>query len=179
LRLRTERDRPYRAYCRVAAAAFALVVVYTLLVKLLEGELGGDWMHTALHVATGAAAVYAGWFAARAVAAKAFMLGLGAAYGALGIGGWFEDGLLMDSAFRIPLGPQDNLFLYSWWPAPRSPRSPAAAHRPRWAPGLTRNNVREPTATIAVPAASPSLVRRRETAPWSLRRPSQSFSFQP
>jgi hypothetical protein len=108
--LRTERDRPYRAYCRVAAAAFALVVVYTLLVKLLEGELGGDWMHTALHVATGAAAVYAGWFAARAVAAKAFMLGLGAAYGALGIGGWFEDGLLMDSAFRIPLGPQDNLF---------------------------------------------------------------------
>lgn len=108
--MRTERDRPYRAYCRVAAAAFALVVVYTLLVKLLEGELGGDWMHTALHVATGAAAVYAGWFAARAVAAKAFMLGLGAAYGALGIGGWFEDGLLMDSAFRIPLGPQDNLF---------------------------------------------------------------------
>jgi hypothetical protein len=110
VRLRAERDDPYRTYCRVTAAAFALVVVYTLLVKLLEGELGGDWMHTALHIGTGAAAVYAGWFAARAELAKAFTLALGAAYGALGIGGWFGDGLLLDSAFRIPLGPQDNLF---------------------------------------------------------------------
>ena len=108
--MKAERDGPYRTYCRVAAAAFVLVVVYTALAKLAEGELGGDWMHTALHLATGAAAVHAGWLAARAVVAKAFTLALGAAYGALGVVGWFGDGLLMGSTFRIPLGAADNLF---------------------------------------------------------------------
>ena len=100
----------YRTYARVAAAAFFLVAVYTLAVKLPAGEFDGDWLHTVLHLASGAVAVYVGWIARGAAGASAFTLALAVVYGALGLGGWFVDGLLMDTTFRIPLAPADNVF---------------------------------------------------------------------
>jgi hypothetical protein len=100
----------YRAYARVAAAAFFLVAVYTLAVKLPAGEFDEDWLHTVLHVASGAAAVYVGWIARDAAGAMALTLAVAVVYGALGLGGWFVDGLFLDTTFRIPLGPADNVF---------------------------------------------------------------------
>ena len=100
----------YRAYARVAAAAFFLVAVYTLAVKLPAGEFDEDWLHTVLHVASGAAAVYVGWIARGAAGAMALTLAVAVVYGALGLGGWFVDGLFLDTTFRIPLGPADNAF---------------------------------------------------------------------
>ena len=102
--------RVYRVYARGAAAAFALVVLYTLVAKLPGGELARDWTHTALHVVTGCAGVYAGWITDRATPAKAFTATLALAYGTLGLFGWFIDGLFMGSAFRIPLQAADNVF---------------------------------------------------------------------
>jgi hypothetical protein len=61
-------------------------------------------------VATGCVAVYAGWIAKRTMPAKAFAGSLALGYGALGLFGWFTDGLLMGSPFRIPLGAADNTF---------------------------------------------------------------------
>ena len=100
----------YRTYARVAAAAFFLVALYTLAVKLPGGEFERDWLHTALHIASGSLAAYAGWIATRAAAARTFTLGLTAVYGALGLGGWFVDGIFTGSTFRIPLAAADNVF---------------------------------------------------------------------
>jgi hypothetical protein len=103
-------DGIYRSYARGAAAAFALVAVYTLLRKAPNGELARDWMHTVLHVGTGSLAAYAGWIAGRAAAARALTIGLVVVYGALGVVGWFTDGLVMGSPLRIPLETADNVF---------------------------------------------------------------------
>ena len=103
-------DRLYRSYARGAAVVFLLVALYTLLAKVPSGQFARDWMHTALHVGTGSLAVYAGWIADRVTPAIAFTAGLALAYGTLGLFGWFRDGLLMDSALRIPLGAADNIF---------------------------------------------------------------------
>jgi hypothetical protein len=100
----------YRSYARGAAAAFSLVVAYTVLNKMPSGEFARDWMHTAVHVATASVAVYAGWISERGAAAKAFTAAIAVGYGALGIFGWFTDGLLMDSTFRIPLDAGGNVF---------------------------------------------------------------------
>ena len=101
----------YRTYARVAAAAFFLVAVYTLAVKLPAGEFDDeDWLHTVLHLASGAVAVYVGWIARGAAGAMALTLAVAVVYGALGLGGWFVDGLFMGTTFRIPLGPADNVF---------------------------------------------------------------------
>ena len=102
--------RLYRSYARLAAAAFALVVLYTLAVKLPGGELGRDWAHTALHVVTGCVAAYVGWIARGAWPAKAFTGTLALGYGALGLLGWFTNGVAMGSPFRIPLEAPDNVF---------------------------------------------------------------------
>jgi hypothetical protein len=100
----------YRWYARGAAAAFSLVVVYTVLKKMPSGEFARDWMHTVLHVATASVAVYAGWISRRPTAAKSFTAAIAVVYGTLGIFGWFTDGLLMDSTFRIPLDIGANVF---------------------------------------------------------------------
>jgi hypothetical protein len=102
--------RPFRLYARGASAAFLLVAVYTLLAKAPGGELGRDWSHTVLHVVTGVFAVYAGWLAASVTPAKLLTAAVGFAYGILGVVGWFIDGVLMGSSFRIPLAAADNVF---------------------------------------------------------------------
>jgi hypothetical protein len=51
---------PYVRYCRIAAVAFGLVAAYTLVVKVPRGGMAQDWLHTALHVVTGALALYLG-----------------------------------------------------------------------------------------------------------------------
>jgi len=43
-------------------------------------------------------------------AAKAFTAGVAVVYGALGVFGWFTDGLLMNSTVRIPLDAGANVF---------------------------------------------------------------------
>ena len=106
----SDRGRLYRRFCRAAAAAFALVVVYTLLAKVPHGELARDWTHTVLHVASAVVAVCAGWIFRGAAAAKAFTAALLLVYGLLGLAGWFVDGLLMRSSLRIPLQAADNVF---------------------------------------------------------------------
>ncbi len=42
--------------------------------------------------------------------AKAFTVTIAVGYGALAVFGWFTDGLLMGSPFRIPLEAADNVF---------------------------------------------------------------------
>ncbi len=103
-------ERPYRWYARVAAVAFLLVAVYTVAFKLPAGELERDWLHTVLHAATGALAAYAGWFAAAAWPARAVTFAVTVAYGMLGVGGWFVDGVFAGTPLRIPLGAADNVF---------------------------------------------------------------------
>lgn len=109
-RLPLSAGRAYRLHARGAAVAFVVVVLYTVVANGPSGELAQDWMHTTLHVATALAAAYAGWIAPSSTPAKAFTVGLTVAYGAIGLFGWFTDGLLMRSAFQIPLGPADNVF---------------------------------------------------------------------
>jgi hypothetical protein len=100
----------YRVYARGAAAAFLLVVLYTVLRKVPDGEFARDWTHTALHVVTAVFALHAGWLADDARPARALTAALALTYGALGVGGWFTDGLFMGSVFRIPLQSADNIF---------------------------------------------------------------------
>jgi hypothetical protein len=99
----------FRRFSRIAAVAFFLVAIYTVVVKVPSGEFGNDWAHTVLHFATGLCAVYAGWIAAPEVAA-ALTWTLAAAYAVLGLVGWFVDGLFLDAAIRIPLAAADNVF---------------------------------------------------------------------
>ena len=103
-------ERPHRWYARVAAVAFLLVALYTLAFKLPSGELERDWLHTVLHGSTGALAAYAGWLAAAVWPARAVTLGVTVAYGVLGVGGWFIDGLFIGTPVQIPLQAADNVF---------------------------------------------------------------------
>ena len=104
------RTDPFRRFCRFAAGAFALVVLYTLIVKLPSGELADDWLHTALHVATGAGLAFAGWRARSETVARAGTFGILLGYGFLGVFGWFVEGIALDSPLRIPLDAGDNGF---------------------------------------------------------------------
>ena len=78
-----EADR-YRSFARVAAAAFVLVALYTLAVKLPRGDLDRDWLHTVLHLASGAVAAHVGWIARGAGGAMAFTFALALVYGRSG-----------------------------------------------------------------------------------------------
>jgi hypothetical protein len=101
---------PYVRYCRIAAVAFGLVAAYTLVVKVPRGGMAQDWLHTALHVVTGALALYLGWLRRGYVAQRAFTVGVVAVYGLLGVVGWFVDGIALRTTFAIPLAAADNLF---------------------------------------------------------------------
>jgi hypothetical protein len=129
----TTSERRYVLFCRGAAVAFALVVVYTLAVKIPTGGLQRDWLHTVLHMVSGGVALYLGWTGS-VLGARLYTLGIMAVYGLLGVVGWFIDGVALESAFRIPLSAADNVFhlslalvaLATWiaaqrkWPTTRS-----------------------------------------------------------
>lgn len=108
--LSSSEPHAYVVYCRLAAAAFLLVAIYTLVVKLPTGRLSGDWVHTAFHIVTGATAVYLGWVRPCGAGPRIFTWSVVAGYGALAVAGWFVDGVAMDTAFRIPLMAADNIF---------------------------------------------------------------------
>jgi hypothetical protein len=97
-------------YCRIAAVTFFLVAVYTVAVKLPSGRLADDWLHTVLHVTTGAVAVYLGWVHRGVVAPRVFTLTVIVVYGLLGVMGWFIDGIALGSSLAIPLRAADNVF---------------------------------------------------------------------
>ena len=157
------RDRPFRLYARAAAGAFALVAVYTLVVKLPGGELARDWLHTALHVVTACVAVYVGWIAERATPAKAFTATLALAYGTLGVFGWFIDGLFMGSAFRVPLQAADNVFHLVLGVAAALTVAVAAS----W-PAAPASHVARASASESASASANAAVRRSRRPPHSL-----------
>jgi hypothetical protein len=100
----------YRRYCQAASVIFILVTIYTVPTKLLQGRLADDWLHSVLHLCSGLVGIYAGWLAAGPAPAKVFTWAVGVLYLALGVYGWFEPGLLLDTPFAIPLGVADNVF---------------------------------------------------------------------
>jgi hypothetical protein len=99
-----------RVYCRVAAVVFLLFTVYPLITKLLEHRLHHDWAHGVLHLISAAIGIYAGWFAKSHLLAALYTWTIAIVYTALGIGGWFIDGLFLGTAVAIPLGPVDHAF---------------------------------------------------------------------
>ncbi len=99
-----------RLFSRYAAVVFVGITAYTLLTKSLDGRLAGDWMHSVLHMGSAALGAYAGWGTRRKAPAVLFTVFLGAAYLALGLVGWFVDGLFLGTPVAVPLGPPDNIF---------------------------------------------------------------------
>jgi uncharacterized membrane protein YfcA len=102
--------RRYRVFCRALVVALAGVVLYSVATKLAAGELRDDWAHTALHVATGAAAALAARRQVGEAWAQAVTFGVLVGYGILGAVGGRVDGLLLGSELAIPLGPADDAF---------------------------------------------------------------------
>ncbi|GIH06285.1 hypothetical protein Rhe02_43520 [Rhizocola hellebori] len=101
---------PYRRFCRIATMVFLLFTVYPLAVKLVEHRLAHDWLHSMLHLGSAALAGYAGWLARSLTPAILYTWFIGVFYTALGVVGWFIDGLLLETHLAIPLGPVDNIF---------------------------------------------------------------------
>jgi hypothetical protein len=99
----------YRTYCRVAAVVFAVFTAYPVITKSLDHRLAHDWAHSALHLVSALVAAYAGWFGPPVVA-RLFVAAIAIGYTALGVFGWFTDGLFLGTAVAIPLGPVDNIF---------------------------------------------------------------------
>jgi hypothetical protein len=99
----------YRTYCRVAAVVFAVFTAYPVITKSLDHRLAHDWAHSALHLVSALLAAYAGWFGPPVVA-RLFVTAIAIGYTALGVYGWFTDGLFLGTAVAIPLGPVDNVF---------------------------------------------------------------------
>jgi hypothetical protein len=99
----------YVAFARAATFAFIGVSVYTVTVKVPAGGLAGDWLHTALHVATGsvaAVAAYSGWRVLAALLTGAVAVG----YGVLTAVGPLVDGLFLGTAAAVPLATADHVF---------------------------------------------------------------------
>lgn len=99
-----------RVYCRIAAVVFLLFTVYPLITKLLEHRLAHDWTHGLLHLVSAAIGIYAGWFARSHIIAAIYTWTIAIVYTALGIGGWFIDGLFLGTIWAIPLAPVDHAF---------------------------------------------------------------------
>jgi hypothetical protein len=103
-------DNAFVMYCRIAAAVFLLNTLYPITAKTLQGRLTDDWLHSALHLASALAALYAGWLAKGPIAAWVYTWAIGLGYLGLSIYGWFTPGFLLGTIFAIPLGPVDNIF---------------------------------------------------------------------
>jgi hypothetical protein len=99
-----------RVYCRVAAVVFLLFTIYPLITKLLDQRLAHDWVHGLLHLASAAIGIYAGWFAKSHLIAALYTWTIAIVYTALGVCGWFIDGLFLGTPWAIPLGPVDHAF---------------------------------------------------------------------
>lgn len=89
---------------------FLLVATYTIAVKVPAGALQDDWLHTVLHLATALAALAVGGAGVPPTWARAFTWALLVVYGALGVLGWFVDGLMLHTRLRVPLSVADNVF---------------------------------------------------------------------
>ncbi len=100
----------YRRYAQVAAAAFLLVAGYTVIAKLPQGRLAGDWLHSGLHLLSAAAAVYAGWRSRSPRPARLFTLAVALVYAPLGVVGGFTPGFFFGTVAALPLTPADNVF---------------------------------------------------------------------
>jgi hypothetical protein len=103
----------YRRYCQTAAVIFILITIYTVVTKLLQGRLADDWVHSVLHLGSGLACIYAGWFAASPAPAQGLTTAVGVLYFALGCYGWLRPGLLLETPFAIPLGVAENVFHFA------------------------------------------------------------------
>lgn len=99
----------YVAFARAAMFAFIVVSVYTVAVKLAGGGLVGDWLHTALHLATGLVAAAAAYRGSRLLAA-ALTGAVAVGYGVLAAMGPLVDGLFLGTAAAVPLATPDHLF---------------------------------------------------------------------
>ena len=110
LRWREAMAQAYRTYCRVAAAVFLLITVYTMSSKLAQGRLAEDWLHSVLHLGSALAGAVAGWDRRSALPATWFTWGIGLLYGVLALYGWFTAGFFLGTPVAIPLGPAENLF---------------------------------------------------------------------
>jgi hypothetical protein len=98
-----------RMYCRIAAGVFAVFTIYPVVTTALDHRLAHDWAHSALHLVSALVAAYAAWFGPPVVA-RLFVAAIAIGYTALGVFGWFTDGLFLGTAVAIPLGPVDNIF---------------------------------------------------------------------
>src|SRR5688500_12386158 len=103
-------DRMYRLYARTATFLFAGFTVYPVFTKVIEHRLAHDWAHSALHLVSGLVALYAGWLATDALAARLFTWAIAVTYGILGVVGWFIPGLFMGTPMAIPLDVVANVF---------------------------------------------------------------------
>jgi hypothetical protein len=103
-------------YCRIAAVVFAVFTIYPVVTKALDHRLAHDWAHSALHLVSALVAAYAAWFGPPVVA-RLFVAAIAIGYTALGVFGWFTDGLFLGTAVAIPLGPVDVFHLALGLPA--------------------------------------------------------------
>ena len=99
----------YLAFARAATFAFIGVSVYTVAVKLPGGGLAGDWLHTALHLATGAVAAIAAYRGSRLLAALVTGA-VAVGYGVLAAVGPLVDGFFLGTAAAVPLATADDVF---------------------------------------------------------------------
>ena len=99
----------YLAFARAAALAFIGVSAYTVAVKLPDGGLAGDWLHTALHLATGAVAAIAAYRGSRLLAALVTGA-VAVGYGVLAAVGPLVDGFFLGTAAAVPLATADDVF---------------------------------------------------------------------
>jgi hypothetical protein len=99
----------YLAFVRAATFAFIGVSIYTVAVKLPGGALADDWLHTALHLATGAVAAVVVYRGSRLLAAL-LTLAVAVGYGVLAAVGILVDGLFLATAVAVPLATGDDVF---------------------------------------------------------------------
>jgi len=99
----------YIEFARAATFAFIGVSVYTVALKHRGGGLAGDWLHTALHLATGSIAAVAAYRGSRLLAAL-LTAAVAVGYGVLATVGSLVDGLFLGTAAAVPLATADDVF---------------------------------------------------------------------